>query len=244
MLSAAGEGALVLPPLFEAVFIADPSDVHAHACRIAAQSGAGTLVYAISEETVALAIVLEPDKPLVAARLAFFAGMAAMGDSLAFHCVPERQVAFAWPDEFLFDLARLGGARLAVPEGTDDDDVPEWMVFSVELIHARPSLADPGAYPGSTSLVEEEFDPPEAIIESFTRHLMRAFDAMATEGMSAVTTAYLERLQANTDRDWMIDGRGDLLQRGEPGAAPTRQSLSNGLAACRWYNPVRKAPLL
>jgi hypothetical protein len=77
MLSAAGEGALVLPPLFEAVFIADPSDVHAHACRIAAQSGAGTLVYAMSEETVALAIVLEPDKPLVAARLAFFACMAA-----------------------------------------------------------------------------------------------------------------------------------------------------------------------
>ena len=69
---------LDLPPLFTAVRLRESGDAFAHACRIAPEAGAGTFVHVGRYDLVEFAVVLEPEEPLVSARRAFFAGMAAV----------------------------------------------------------------------------------------------------------------------------------------------------------------------
>jgi biotin-(acetyl-CoA carboxylase) ligase len=244
MLSNLPETALVLPPLYSARSVVNPRLVFATASAKAAEAGAGTLFHGEDEEIFAFAVVLEPEQILVEARFAFFAGMAALGDALAAHCPPERAIAFDWPDAILYDLALLGGGRLAWPSECAEDAVPDWLVFGVELNAGRPGLNDSGRHPNSTSLVEEEFTDSGLLIESFSRHLMRYFDAWSNEGTTSVTAPYLERLRSDHGHDRLLDGRGDLLEREAAGATVRRRALVEGLAGAEWYDAARQGPKL
>jgi hypothetical protein len=236
---------LLLPPGFTAVHHSDPADVFRHAEAIAAQTGAATLVYGEDDRTLAFAVILEPEEPLSAARLAFFTAMAATGDALAVHCAPERSLLFQWPDVILYDLARLGGARLGWPEACAETEVPEWLVFGVELIADRPGI-EPGAYLDSTSLVEEEFDDSPSVIESFARNLMRLFDVWREQGVQEATRGYLGRLERREpDALLSLTETGDLLARSPSGpAGQSRMALLPALAERRWRDDARAGPRL
>ena len=54
----------VLPPGFSLVTLRESGDAFAHACAIAAEAGAATLVWVRRFDTVEFAVVLEPDAPL------------------------------------------------------------------------------------------------------------------------------------------------------------------------------------
>jgi hypothetical protein len=223
---------LRLPPPYDGRRL-DGGDPHAAALAAAAAEGAGAFPWRIGGGVVAAAVTLEPATPLREARLAFFAGMAALGDALAAHAPPERAVRIGWPDTVIFDRARLGGGRFAAPPGAAEDAVPDWLVFSFELIGERDHLPDPGAFPGSTSLAEEEFDAPEAILESFASYLMLHFDRWAHEGPRAVTQRYLDRLDPPRPKGFRRLVDGDLVERDGKAEGP-RRSLAAGLAACAW----------
>ena len=70
------EQTLDLPPGYTLVALREHGDAFAHGCEIAAQSGAGTLIWVQQFNLVEFAVVLEPDEPPdSSARRAFFAGM-------------------------------------------------------------------------------------------------------------------------------------------------------------------------
>ena len=223
---------LILPPPFMQHRI-DAGDVLDEALRLAPEEGAGTLVWRHGGGVLAFAVVFEPEQPLAEARMAFFVGMCALADALAAHCAPDRPVRIAYPDTIIYDAARLGGARLAMPELGVSDDVPAWMVFAVELIAERDHLTEPGAWPESTSLKEEEFDAPEGIVESFASYLMLWFDRWTHQGLEALMDHYLERLDPPAEPGARSIADGDLVER-LPSGVVRRQSLADGLAACRW----------
>jgi len=79
---------LDLPPPFRAVALREVGDAFAHAARIAADAGAGTLVHVGRFDVAEFAVVLEPDEPLRSARRAFYAGMAALTDALIERSLP------------------------------------------------------------------------------------------------------------------------------------------------------------
>src|SRR5215475_6030264 len=72
--------ALDLPPPFRLVTLREVGDAFAHASHLAAEEGAGTLVYVGRFDLVEFALVLEPDEPLASARCSLYAGLAALGD--------------------------------------------------------------------------------------------------------------------------------------------------------------------
>src|SRR3954467_1478031 len=127
------EQTLDLPPGYNLVGLREVGDAFAHGCDIAAETGAGTLVWVRRYDLVEFAVVLDPDEPLRSARRAFFAGMNAVGDAIAAHCPPEREVSFDWPDAVRFDGGLLGGGRLGSPTDCAEDQVPEWLVFAAML---------------------------------------------------------------------------------------------------------------
>jgi biotin-(acetyl-CoA carboxylase) ligase len=228
---------LDLPPLVSHVAPPPQVDPFEHAQAIAAEAGAGTLVWAPAPDVLALAVVLEPDAPLAEARRAFFVGMAALGDALASACAPERKIEFDWPDTIHYDAARLGGGRLACAS-CSEGETPDWAVFGAELIRARPGLPEPGVKPETTSLLEEAFDPDETIVESFARYLMLYADHWTHSGFGPIEESYVKRLRG-AGRDARIARDGDLTAPGKP-----RRALVSGLAACAWRDPVRGGPRL
>jgi Biotin/lipoate A/B protein ligase family len=207
------------------------------AIAAAAADGAGTLLWRVADGVAAFAVTLEPETPLREARMAFFAGMAALADALAAHCPPERGVRIFWPATVIYDRARLGGARFATPEGCAEDAVPDWLAFAVELIADRDAVEHPGEFPETTSLKEEGFDAPEAVIESFASYLMLYFDRWTHQGLGAVTERYLERLDPPLLAGTRSFEGCDLLERSPSGAARWRR-LAEGLAAAGWRGPA------
>lgn len=203
---------LSLPPAYRLVAFREAGDAFAHACRIAPQDGAGAFVWVRRFDVLEFAVVLEPEEPLVTARRALFAGMAAMAEALASYSPPEKPIGFDFPLTLLYDGARMGGGRLGWPKGCAEEAVPDWLVFSGLILAARVGSGAPGACPGTTWLEEEGFASGEhlLIVESFARHLMMFFDAWGEEGFKAVADAYLARLPREGGRRG-IDGNGDLL---------------------------------
>src|SRR5436190_8056626 len=242
------EPALDLPPGYTLVALRELEDAFAHGCDIAAQAGAGTLVWVRRYDLVEFAVVLEPDEPLVSARRAFFAGMNAIADAIAAHCPPEREVNFNWPDTILFDAGLLGGARLGWPKDCAEDEVPGWLVFSVMLRAANLAYVDEVQAASGVALLSEGFQMIEtdAIVESFSRHLMTGFDRRKEQGFEPIARDYLERLaKGNAGERRGIDRNGDLLVRPPEGrAAPDRASLVEALAKAAWYDAQARGPKL
>jgi hypothetical protein len=209
-------------------------DVLAEGARLAPDHGAGTLVLHQSPGLLAFAVVLEPEQPLAEARLAFILGMAALSDALAAHCPPERPVRLTWPDQVVYDAARLGGGRLAVAPGCAEDTVPDWMVFAAELIADRDHIAETGLFPASTSLREEGFDPAEDIVATFASYMMLYFDRWAHDGFDAVGNRYLMRVDPPLLRG-VRRIEGDRLMEMTPSGGGKRYApLAQALAAQDW----------
>lgn len=235
--------ALVLPPPYRHVALGAARDVLDTARQRAAETGAGTLFSGRGEGVLALAVVLEPERPLAEARLAHYAGMSALAEALAAHCPPERDLRIRWPDVLLFDDARLGGGTIFAPEGAAETEAPEWLVFGGELIADRDGAGEPGGHPESTSLAEEQIGPEAALVESFASHLMLNFDIWASRGGAAMLARCAGRIAADPGRLCRIDRTGDLLDGGEDNLV-VRRAFAPALASRGWRDPVRGGPRL
>jgi len=240
------EQTLDLPPGYTLVALREAGDAFAHGCNIAAEAGAGTLVWVRRYDLVEFAVVLEPDEPLVSARRAFFAGMNAAADAIAAHCPPEREVSFGWPDAIQFHGGLLGGGRLGWPKDCAEDEVPAWLVFGIILRAADMAHIEEVQAAASVSLLSEGFEmiDTDAIIASFARHLMTAFDRWNERGFEAIARDYLERLpRRKAGERRTIDLNGDLLVAPPAGRGPPdRTSLVDALARADWYDPQARGP--
>src|SRR6476661_3830730 len=240
------EQTLDLPPGYTLVALREVGDAFVHGCAIASDTGAGTLVWVRRYDLVEFAVVLEPDEPLLSARRAFFAGMNAAADAIASHCPPEREVSFDWPDAIKFDGGLLGGARLAWPRDCTEAEVPAWLVFGVMLRAADMTDVEEVKAAAGVSLLSEGFEmiDTDAIIASFARHLMTAFDLWNERGLEPVARDYLERLPSRKAGERRrIDLYGDLLIAAPTERAPPeRTGLVDALAKAAWYDPQARGP--
>jgi len=235
---------LALPPPFSAVRLREVGDAFAHAISIAAEQGAGTLVYVGRFDLAEFAVVLEPDEPLLKARRVFYAGMAALADALATYAQPETSIIIDWPGSLFVNHGLVGGGRLAWPQDAREIDTPPWLVFGGMIRTVSMTGNEPGLNPLVTALEEEGFNDVLSghVVESFARHLMVAFDSWQGGGFGAVAKSYLERLPREQGVRRDIDDNGDLLIRRMNKADVARQKLLPRLEQAVWFDPVAKGP--
>ena len=242
------EPELTLPPPFTAVRLREVGDAFAHATSIAAEQGAGTLVYVGRFDLAEFAVVLEPEEPLALARRAFYAGMAALTDTLSAQALPETGITIGWPDSIFVNGGLVGGGRLGWPQSVAEDETPPWLVFGATIRTVSMTGLEPGLNLLSTALEDEGFTDvlSNEVIESFARNFMVAFDTWQENGFDAVAKNYLARLPAEKGALNGIDVNGDLLIRriGKEKGKPTleRQPLLAALAKAAWFDPKTKAP--
>lgn len=235
--------ALDLPPPYSLVVLREAGDAFAHACAIAREQGAGTLVWVRRYDAAEFAIVLEPEEPFAQARLALYAGMNALAEALATHAPPSRPITFDWPDAICVDGVGVGGGRLGWPEGLRDDETPEWLVFSATVRTAIVRNDEPGLRPQLGALDELGFEAPDPgeIIASFSRHLMSAFHEWSEAGFAPVARQWLDRFSRD-GRDVRLADDGDLLLSGKAGEE--RRSLAKAVASPTWLDPATGMPWL
>jgi Biotin/lipoate A/B protein ligase family len=236
---------LDLPPPFRLVMLREVGDAFVHAQAVAAEEGAGTLVFVGRFDLVEFAVVLEPDEPLRVARRAIYAGLAALANALASHAPPEKAITFVWPDAIHVDGGLVGGARLAWPAGAPEDQPPEWLVFGATIRTVAMSDREPGLRPLAVALEEEGFDElgSGALVESFSRHLMLTIDAWQNGGFHEVAQSYLSRLEGDADLERLIDGSGDLLvRRATSRLSAEKHRLLPALARPSWLDPETGGP--
>src|SRR5215470_19093677 len=180
--------ALNLPPPFRSVTLREAGDAFAHATAIAAEAGAGTLVWVGRFDLVEFALVLEPDEPLATARRTFYAGMAALADALLVHAPPEKLIAFEWPDAIFVDGGLIGGGRLGWPAGAPEEAPPDWLVFGAMIRTVTTAAGEPGLRPFAAALEEEGFDDLGSgrLVEAFARHFMVTVDGWQETGFATV----------------------------------------------------------
>src|SRR5262245_37480205 len=238
--------ALDLPPPYRLVTLREVGDAFVHARAIAADEGAGTLVYVGRFDLAEFAVVLEPDEPLRLARRTFYAGMVALADALAAHAPPEKPMSIDWPDAIRVDGGLIGGGRLAWPENADESEPPQWLVFSAMIRTVAMGEDEPGLRPLSSALEAEGFDDLGSgrLVESFARHLMVATDTWQEKGFGEIAKSYLARLASvasGVRRE--LGENGDLLLRRMTVAEPERHVLTHALAQPpSWLDPETGGP--
>lgn len=238
---------LTLPPGFALEPLRESGDAFAHACRIAAEKGAGTLVWVRRFDVAEFAIVLEPEEPLAVARKAFFMGMNATAEAIAAHCPPEREVAFRFPDAITFDGGLVGGGRLGWPKTCAEEAVPDWLVFSAVIRVSFDGMMEPGKAPKAAALEDEGFDGmgPSDLVESFARFFLRQVDVWQNQGFKTIAADYLGRVVKERPGDRRgLDTNGDLLTGRAIGEEEQRLSLLAGLKAVAWLDRDTGAPKL
>lgn len=237
---------LSLPPPFTLVTLRELGDAHQHAVSIAAEQGAGTMVYVGRFDLAEFAVVLEPDEPLLTARRAIYAGMTALTDALLAYSPPEKMVTVDWPDTVRVDGGLVGGGRLSWPKDAREAEPPAWLVFSAMIRTVSMSEQEPGLHPLASALEQEGFDDVGAaqIAESFARHLMVAIDGWESYGFGEVAKEYVRRLPRESGIIRQIDDNGDLLTRNVAKAEVARRKLLPLLAQPSWLDPQTGGPRL
>lgn len=228
-----------LPPPFELVTLRETGDALAEAIRLAPTRGAGTLVRVGRFEALEFALALEPDEPLVAARVAFALCMGALASAVAAHVPPQRPLSIRWPDAFILDTVIHGGGELASPPGSGEDEVPNWLVFGARVALEKARGAE---IPLAMSLAEAGLDEidPLRLLGDFCAHLLAGFDALRHEGLQAAAEPFLSRLdlgKAGLAR--RLDANGDLLIERPDGVE--RLALVASLDPARWRTEMGEA---
>jgi biotin-(acetyl-CoA carboxylase) ligase len=234
---------LDLPPGFRVVTLREVGDAFAHAKANAAALGASTLVFVGRFDLAEFAVVLEPDEPLRTARRAFYAGMAALTDTLMAHAPPEKPITCVWPDSIYVDQGLVGGAQFAWSDGPEDQP-PDWLVFGGMIRTVSMAEGEPGVRPLSTAIEEEGFDETSAaeLVGSFARHLMVQVDAWQEYGFKQIAKTYLTRLAPEKSARRDIDDNGDLLVRWTGRPDVERRSLIAALVKPSWLDPETRGP--
>ena len=237
---------LTLPPPFTLVTLRELGDAHQHAVSIAAEQGAGTMVYVGRFDLAEFAVVLGPDEPLLTARRAIYAGMTALTDALLAYSPPEKMVTVDWPDAIRVDGGLVGGGRLSWPQDAREVEPPAWLVFSAMIRTVSMSEQEPGLHPLASALEQEGFDDIGAaqIAESFARHLMVAMDTWEVDGFADVAKEYVRRLPRESGVIRQLDDNGDLLTRSVARADVARRKLLPALTRPSWLDPKTGGPRL
>jgi len=240
------EQALDLPPGYTLVALRELGDAFSHACEIAAEAGAGTLVWVRRYDLVEFAVVLEPSEPLRTARRAFYAGMVALTDALRAYAPPNKSVSIDWPDAIRIDGGLVGGGRLGWPTPAEEDEAPPWLVFGAMIRTVSVTDAELGIHPLSSALEQEGFGDAGAVqvTESFARHLMLTTDAWQVDGFDCVAREFLSRLSRERHVSRRIDENGDFLTRRIGTGKTDRRDLVQALVTPSWLDPKLGKPRL
>ena len=142
-----------------------------------------------------MALVLDPDRPLLQALDAAYLLMLGMGDALGAVLPPQVAVHYGWPDRLFINDGLAGAFCLISPTSTPESH-PDWLVAGLTFdVLGKPDGPEPGLRPAETSLWEEGISDigPDQIIEAFSRHFLSVLSDWESAGLASLVPRWLGR---------------------------------------------------
>lgn len=194
------------PPLINGIAAEldeDPVQI-AFARAKSGEVGAGDLFWSRNENSVSLAIVLEPEVTAEHALTMLPLAMVALADSIGAIGPPNLPITFDWPKTILANGAVVGGLDMVFPENTKGGEIPAFAVVSLGLDISWAAHQPTGTHraefePGEnllrTVLHEEGAGDLDRtmIIESWARHFTAWIDTWEQDGFKPVHENWLFR---------------------------------------------------
>ena len=149
-------------------------------------------------------------------------------EALAAVSPPQMPISLDWPDAIRVDGVLVGGGRLGWPDGAPEEQEPEWLVLrpcSGPLSSKLQILVCGPWAERSRSLASRRLDIG-SLLESFARHLLADFHALAEDGFEAIQQ---QHRMHRTD--------------GQPGSLDLAQ-LQNKLITPSWLDRATGLPWL
>jgi len=186
------------PPLINGIRVEAGGDPFDAACLAAAggQAGAGDLYWSALQDSLWLALVVEPEVQADQAMDMLFAAMVAFGDSVGAIAPPEVGVTYIWPQTLLVNGARVGEVSIRMAPDTGPGAVPAWMVIALHAqITTAEGMPEPGLEKDRTTLWDEGCGglTRTDFLESFIRHLKTWIHNWEMDGERPVREAWLAR---------------------------------------------------
>lgn len=183
----------ILPPPYTLALVDRERDPLEHA-RARSRAGVldGLLVLADRTDRLALALLLEPDRPRAPTLLALYLLANAAADALAARLPPLLPVTHRWPGGLLVDGAEIGRLRLAVADGPAEQP-PAWIVLGLDIRLA--AGVEPGLEPDRTSLAELGCADTTAVelAEGVSRHFLTWLERLEQDGLGPVRATWNAR---------------------------------------------------
>jgi len=174
----------------------------------------GDFYWGSSKRFLECALVLEPETHTTRSLHMLFAAMVAFGDSFGALAPPEIGVFYRWPNQFLLSNAIIGSADIAIPDGIEDDQVPDWLVAGIKIdLKGKENNLNPGEDMGHTNLLEEgvgELTQKE-LLEAFSRHFLVWIHTWNDEGFKPVHENWNGRAE-ELKEDFKIERQGRSYQ--------------------------------
>ncbi len=216
-----------LPPLFTPVALTPTQDLRARAHELAQEgSGAGTLVYARTDERLEAAFLLEPETSLQDALPVAYVLMLGINDALGKVLPAQIGVSFRWPDQIYVNEACVG--NLALASNTHDlSQEPDWLLAYVKIhILDQDDDQNPGRRALHTTLFEEGagYVSSREILEALARFFVSWLHRWQDEGLTPLAAAWVGLARGSEEEETFdffqgpqtgrvtgISERGDLL---------------------------------
>jgi hypothetical protein len=163
------------PPLIKGMAAGPANPLTIASAEAQRGTDAGLLVWSLTDDRMRAALVLAPETPLSHAASALVACGVGLQNALGVLVPPETAVHLEWAGGIRLNGGHAGGMRL-YSSTRDADDIPDWMIVSLELTLRLPDKAEiePGETPDWTALDQEGAGEVDAmdLLEGWSKHAL------------------------------------------------------------------------
>ena len=183
----------------------------------AAGSDPGLLLYDVTGDAMAAAVVLAPDVPLADAMAMAMAAGLGFSDALGALSPPEVAVHLDWPGGLRVNGGRVGAVSVRAATA-DPAEVPDWLVVGIEVRFAG-ETDDPGRAPDATALWLEGCGDlmPGDLLEAWSRHFLVWLHEWESDGMARLHADWLGKAWKRGETVEVLGERGTFTGLDERG---------------------------
>ncbi len=206
-----------VPSAYELVVLDRERPAFAHACAVAERRpGDGVLFWTERNDRLEVALLLEPDRPLLPTLEVFHVFALAAGDALGTHTAPAFPLQIRFPHLLIFDIFELARLRCRWPEVAGSQP-PPWIVLALQADVAEPE--EPGTRPERITLMGAGMEVAETapIVESLAQYFLHWIARWEEGGFAPIRAAWNLRCENR--------GRTRTVRFGEREAAGTVEGL-------------------
>ncbi len=182
--------------------------------------GAGDILWSDEQDTLNLALVLEPEVTRERCSEILYLAMVAFADAAGAISEPEIAIGYRWPSVILVNEASVGYADLIASED-EQDGIPNWIILNLNVAIMPDKTDDDPGKNADTTMWDEGCGniSRTQLLESVSRHIVNWIHTWNEDGFKPIHNQWIGRISEREKTEPVLaiaeyiglDERGDAL---------------------------------